>query len=442
MGGGGKGGSAPSAPNYEKLADKQAQAQLDLLNKQTQANRPNQYTPWGSVTWSNDRQFNQEAYDAAMAAYNQGLAGGAGGRGEPIGYTTVYDGSGNDQDSGRSVPVYADGSIGGRGSGGSAGGVAIPNRDDFYTGGDQWSQTVTLSPEQQALFDQYNKLQQGMFGSQDAALGRVQDMYANGFNPTTPQIYDPNLATNNATELLMQRLNPQLDQQYDQLQARLANQGITMGSEAWRNANTQFDQGRNDAYNQASLAGIGLGMQQQGMMNQQQQQAFHNEAYLRQLPLQELQALMGGTQVSMPQTPGFAQSGLGQATDYVGAANMNYNAALNQYNASQANQSGLMGGIGSLVGAGIGGVFGGMPGAGLGSQVGGGIGGLFSDRRLKTDIKLVGVADNGLNIYSYRYITGGPHQIGHMAEEVEKAFPDAVTVDPSGFKVVHYEKVY
>lgn len=433
MGGGGKGGSAPKAPNYEKLADKQAQAQLDLLNKQTQVNRPNQYTPWGSVTWSNDRQFNQEAYDAAMAAYNQGLASGAGDRGKIIGYTTVYNGSGNDQDTGRSVPVYADGSIGG--------GVSMPNRDDFYTGGDQWSQTVTLSPEQQALFDQYNKLQQGMFGSQDAALGRVQDMYANGFNPTTPQIYDPNLATNNATELLMQRLNPQLDQQYDQLQARLANQGITMGSEAWRNANTQFDQGRNDAYNQASLAGIGLGMQQQGMMNQQQQQAFQNESYLRQLPLQELQALMGGTQVSMPQAPGFSQAGLGQATDMMGAANSSYNAALNQYNANQANQSGLFGGLGSLAGAGIGYGLGGLGGVGIGSQVGAGIGGLFSDRRLKTDIKQVGTADNGLAIYSYRYTFGGPSQIGFMADEVEQVFPDAVSVDPYGYKVVDYSKV-
>lgn len=432
---GGKGG-APSAPNYEKLAQQQAQAQLDLLNQQTQANRVNQYTPWGSVTWSNDRQFNQDAYDAAMQSYNQGLSGGGGGaQGQ-----WVQRGGGGDEGSWlewRPLPGAAAGSGGSSGSGSAT----PPNPNDFYSGGGNWSQTVQLSPEQQALFDQYNRLQQGLFGPQDAALGRVQNSLGSEFNPTTPSIYDPNLATNNATDLLMQRINPQLDQRYEQLQAQLANQGITAGSEAYNNALTQFQQGRNDAYNQASLAGINLGMQQQGLTNQQQQQAFQNESYLRQLPLQELQALMGGTQVSMPQMPGYSQAGLGQAPDLVGSANANYNAALNQYNANQAQQSGLFGGLGSIAGAGIGYGLGGIGGIGLGSQIGSGIGGLFSDRRLKADIKLIGRAENGLNIYSYRYTFGGPYQIGHMADEVEAMFPSAVS-ERDGYKVVDYSKVY
>lgn len=433
--GGGK-GSAPKAPDYEKLAQQQAQMQQDLLAQQTQANRVNQYTPWGSVTWSNDRQFNQAAYDAAMQAYRSGqdTANNANGH-----WVTV--GSGGDEgqwQEWRPGPGNASSGMYGGSRGGS---LQAPNPADFYSGGDQWSQHVNLSPEQQALFDQYNRIQQGLFGPQDAALGRIQNTYSQGFNPDMPQIYDPSLNTNNATELLMQRINPQLDQRYNQLQAQLANQGITMGSEAWRNANTQFDQGRNDAYNQASLAGIGLGMQQQGMMNQQQQQAFQNAAYLRQLPLQELQALMGGTQVSMPQMPGYSQAGLGQAPNLVGAADASYNAALNQYNANQAQQGGFLGGLGSIAGAGIGYGLGGLPGVGLGSQIGAGIGGLFSDRRLKKDIKIIGQADNGLNIYAFRYISGGPVQIGYMAQEVEKLFPDAVS-EQDGYKVVDYSKVH
>lgn len=370
----GGGGSAPEAPDYEALAREQAKAQQELLAQQTLANRVNQYTPWGSVTWSNDRQFNQQAYDAAMQAYQQQMANSSASQG---GHWATVGGDGDYGQWQEWVPNNK------RSIGSSSGssGLSVPNPADFYTGGDQWSQTITLSPEQQALFDQYNRLQQGLFGSQDATLGRVQDMYSQGFNPDLPAIYDPNLATNNATELLMQRLNPQLDQQYERLQSRLANQGITMGSQAWQNAMNQFGQNRNDAYNQASLAGITLGMQQQGLTNQQQQQAFQNAAYMRQLPLQELGALMGGTQVSMPQMPNYAQAGIGQAPDLMGSANASYNTALNQYNAQQANSSGLFGGLGALAGAGLG-FFGGggLKGIGLGAQIGAGIGGSLFGR--------------------------------------------------------------
>lgn len=423
---GGK-GSSPKAPDYEALAREQAKMQQDLLSQQTQANRVNQYTPWGSVTWDNGREFNQQAYDTAMQAYQQQMTAPADNGWRQVDY-------GND-----GGPVWERG--GASSPGAARGNAQMPNPNDFYSGGDQWSQTVNLSPEQQALFDQYNRLQQGLFGAQDSALGRVQNTLGQEFNPNLPSIYDPNLATNNATDLLLQRINPQLDQRQNQLQAQLANQGVTMGSEAWRNAMTQFDQGRNDAYNQASLAGINLGMQQQGLTNHQQQQAFQNSAYMRQLPLQELGALMGGTQVSMPQMPGYSQAGIGQAPDLMGSANASYNAALNQYNAQQANQGGLMGGLGSIVGGGLG-YFagGGLPGIGLGAQLGSGIGGLFSDRRLKTDIKKIGSAENGLSIYSYRYTFGGPTQIGYMADEVQEKFPDAVS-EREGYKVVDYSKV-
>lgn len=64
---------------------------------------------------------------------------------------------------------------------------------------------------------------------------------------------------------------------------------------------------------------------------------------------------------------------------------------------------------------------------------------LFSDRRLKTDIKEVGKADNGLTIYSYRYIGGTQTHLGFLADEVEELIPEAVTVEPNGYKSVNYE---
>src|SRR5699024_10522515 len=67
---GGK-GDAPSTPDYEAAARATAEGNLDLAKYTTEANRINQYTPWGSLTYTNDREFDQEAYDAAMAAYNR-----------------------------------------------------------------------------------------------------------------------------------------------------------------------------------------------------------------------------------------------------------------------------------------------------------------------------------------------------------------------------------
>lgn len=79
----------------------------------------------------------------------------------------------------------------------------------------------------------------------------------------------------------------------------------------------------------------------------------------------------------------------------------------------------------------------------LWSTIGSGLGlakGLLSDRRFKSDIKRIGMADNGLPIYSYFY-TNDPSktvQIGFMAQDVEKLNPDAV-IERDGVKFVNYE---
>ncbi|MDS1142388.1 hypothetical protein RE432_18295 [Pusillimonas sp. SM2304] len=344
-------GSAPKAPDYGAAAKETAAGNLEAARYATQANRANQYTPWGSIEWNNNRTFDQAGYDAATRAYQQQLA------------------SGGAPSKGLTGDKLFDSMVGGiftgknNSSGGSGGALSAPNRDDFWSGGDDWTQRITLSPEMQALLDQQNKLQMGLFGAQDAALGRVNQAMGQGFDlsglPEGGSIYDPNLATNNATELLMQRISPQLDRQNESLRAQLANQGITQGSAAYANAMNQFGQQRNDASTQAALQGIGLGMQQQGMMfgqsEQARQRALAEAAYLRSLPLNELNALRTGNQVSMPQFPGYGQQATTGGADMLGAANAGYNAQLGAYNAQQAGQAGMMGGLfgigGSILGA-------------------------------------------------------------------------------------------
>lgn len=480
QGGGGK-GSTPKQPDYIGAAQATSQGNLDLAKYATQANRVNQVTPYGSLTWSNGRTFDQAGYDAAMNAYRNSLASQgqasapSSGYGGDNRYVMTYDGTGSDQDSGKSMLANY---LSGNRQSGSQSQLAAPDINSFYSGGDNWTQTVQLSPEMQAMFDQNMKVSQGLFGSQDAALGRVQQMMGSGFDtsnlpaagtaldinglPAAGSVYDPNQATNTATEAILSRVNPELDRQYESLRGQLANQGIAQGSAAWNNAMGSFGQQRNDAVTQAGLQGINLGMQQQGQTYGQQTQnrslaaalqgqqfgqantargnALQEQAYLRSLPLNELNALRNGTQVQMPEFSGYAQQATTGGADILGATQAGYQSALGASNAQNAAAQQQGSGLGGLAGAGLGYFLGGPMGGMLGSGVGGALGGLFSDRRLKTNIKRVGVAENGLAIYSYNYIWGGPAVLGHMADEVEKVAPGAVG-DVGGLKTVDYARI-
>lgn len=64
----------------------------------------------------------------------------------------------------------------------------------------------------------------------------------------------------------------------------------------------------------------------------------------------------------------------------------------------------------------------------------------FSDRRAKEDVKKVGMTDDGLPIYTYKYKWGGPTQMGIMAQDLQKKKPDAVH-KVGGLLAVDYSKV-
>ncbi|MDE2104495.1 MAG: tail fiber domain-containing protein, partial [Patescibacteria group bacterium] len=65
--------------------------------------------------------------------------------------------------------------------------------------------------------------------------------------------------------------------------------------------------------------------------------------------------------------------------------------------------------------------------------------GIFSDKRLKTDIKPIGKTFDGQTIYSYRYKGEQHHEIGLIAQEVEKHHPEAVGL-AGGHMTVDYGK--
>jgi len=63
---------------------------------------------------------------------------------------------------------------------------------------------------------------------------------------------------------------------------------------------------------------------------------------------------------------------------------------------------------------------------------------MASDRRLKTNVERVGELPDGLSLYAYDYVWGGPRQVGVMADEVAALRPDALGPIIFGFATVNY----
>ena len=176
----------------------------------------------------------------------------------------------------------------------------------------RWTQTTSLSPEQQALQDSQNRISTGLAGAAEGALGRVKDSLASPMDlsglPTrqsgpdasqyqTAQYTATPVSAAQATpaasfggasasgggpiqrtfdtsgvttklpstiddtsrqrveEALMSRLNPQLQRDNDALRSRLLNSGIEVGTDAYNREMNNFAQQSNDARMQAILAG-------------------------------------------------------------------------------------------------------------------------------------------------------------------------------------------
>lgn len=258
----------------------------------------------------------------------------------------------------------------------------------------KYTQTTNLSPEQQAIFEQSQVAQGNLAGLAADQSGAMRDYLGQPFE------FNNQDAANWAYDLGAQRLDPRFEQERSSLESQLINRGIRPGTAAYDAEMTRLGETKNDAYNQLMLTG--------------RQQAFGEALSQRNQPINELSALMSGSQVSNP-----AQ--MSGAAPQTGVAGVDYTGLVNQkYQAELANSQAKMGGMFGLLGAGL---------------------GLFSDRRLKTDIKRVGQTDAGTPVYLYRYKAGGPTQMGVMAQDVEKTNPDAVTMHPSGYRMVNYEKV-
>lgn len=401
--------SQPAAPDPVKTAQAQTEMNVETAIAQAMLNNVNQVTPWGTVTYNQipgtGPQFDQAGYDAALEAYQAGVAQG------------LPQGSPRGPFGGQLAELVGRGGTGrpgGLGRGMNGGGITAPNPNDFMIPGagvPRFEAITELSPEQQAIFDQTQDAQFNLASLASQQSSQLNDVLSSPFEYTNR---DAELW---AYDLAAPRLLEQQSQNESALRTRLINAGIRPGTSAWDSEMSRLTQGNTDQLNQLALMGRSQG---------------YNEARDQYtLPVNVVSALLSGSQVTNPASTvaNTAQTGVA-GVDYAGLVNQNYANQMNAYNQGQANRA-----------AGLGGLFG-LGGSLLGAAgQAGGFGALFSDVRLKRDITRVGTTDGGLPIYTYRYVTGGPMMMGVMAHDVEKVIPDAVMTHDSGFKMVDYGKV-
>ena len=208
---------------------------------------------------------------------------------------------------------------------------------DAY-GNPTYTATQTFSPAQQGILDQSQALQSGLLGTAQSGMPYLQGLLA---NPTINQGNLPASMINggqtyvDAANKLMQ---PTFDRQQNQLNTQLANQGIGMGSDAYRYAQRDLADNQNRASLEATMQGI--------QANQAARSSeIQNQATLMNQPLNVFNALRAGTGVTQPTYAQSAAMGYTPGADYLGAANSQYGANLNAYNAKVGNQNSFMNGL-------------------------------------------------------------------------------------------------
>jgi len=341
---------APPAPDYQSAAEATAAGNLKNIQWQTEANRPDIYTPFGSETWSND-------------------------------------------------------------------------------GKNNWTQTVTLTPETQAALASQQKIQQNQSSLANTLQQQVAKTLSQPFNSpelskylntvpgvnttftgfdasgnpvdtNAPQWSDENRqkAIDAAYQAQIGLVKPTWEQNNKGLDEKMRLQGLTPGTEAYniamQNQLRVQAQQENQISNQAVLTGdqiansdyqsalagykakldgqgqqfgqdmaaYGADSSAQQLSNAAQQQKFaqqmgtygatYEEAMQRYLqPLNSMNAVLTGQQVQSPSFQRGATAGVAQGADYLGAANLYGQYASGQAAADAASQNQTYGTVGTIAGA-------------------------------------------------------------------------------------------
>ena len=283
--------------------------------------------------------------------------------------------------------------------------------------------TQVLSPSEQALF---NKSQQskGLLGDLSVTgAGALNQVIGKNLDISgAPAVGGYDTTRQKVIDAMMGRINEDYGNTTDSANSSLIAAGIRPGTKAYDDRMNLLQRGRNDAYQQAEVAGGNAASQAFNMDTQRRKDTIAEILAQRQTPLNEINALMSGSQVSNP----FAVPNAGQGTNIspapiFGAAQARGTADMNAYNAGQAQDSNMLNGLFSLGSAAL----------------------FASDIYTKQNIRKIGNHPLGIGIYAYEYKPayhswGDGEQVGVMAQEVLDVMPEAVVTHPNGYLMVNY----
>ena len=309
--------------------------------------------------------------------------------------------------------------------------------------GDQPTIRQTLTPQAQQTLEEQQRTQYQLASLGGKGAGLASNVLDKSFNFGGPNVQTsldlsniakmPVNAGTTGQEAIMSRLEPSLAKQRVSTETQLVNQGLRPGTEAYDNAIQLLGQQENDARTQAALQGINLdtsanaqgynqALQGAQFGNTAQQQALAQAIQGRQMPLNEITALMSGSQIQNPQFQAYSGSNV-QAAPLFAAAQAQGQFDQNAYNQQVASQNANTAGLYSL----------GAAGAKAAIPL------MFSDARLKSNIVKVGNHPLGISIYEYDIF--GQRERGVMAQELMQVMPDAVHQHPSGYFMVDYGRL-
>jgi hypothetical protein len=183
-----------------------------------------------------------------------------------------------------------------------------------------FTSTQSYSPEVQGRFNASNQLATALLGAgQNKVNGLGQAFQFDPNNPVTNQYWS---AQKNMLDDVFRRQGDQLDQ-------KLANQGIPLGSEAYGDATSDFDKSKSSAYEQASANALGQGFSQALATRQQ-------------LGSEVANALGQGTPPSITGAPATGVDANEALAAEQAGINRGYQSQLAGYNADQQNtQAGI-----------------------------------------------------------------------------------------------------
>jgi len=284
--------SMPEPPDPYETAAAQTGTNINTAIANNKMGLVDQITPYGSLTY-------EAIYDSPNAAPVAPSAAPA----APTGYdipswaanTPGFEATpGNPQFD----ALLAQGAITPQGGAAPQGGApSLTGGLDIASQVPRYQATVSLSPEQQRILD----ASQGARGSL-AELAQERSEFLKD--------YLPNASPAGVAKAVEGYITPRLDERFGQeeeaIRTRLAQQGLTSGTEAWNREMERLGRSKNDAYNTAMVDSYGMGMQ-----------AVNN-------PINQITALLSQGQVTGPNVR-MSQPASMPTVDQAGLINSNYN---------------------------------------------------------------------------------------------------------------------